>query len=201
MKSILFLIAILLSATPLAAQTDFYLDGPFKRPAKIPDGLVRLLQDEIKSACPRETVNQTTDVRSLFSASRITINNHRPAFIVKSSHQCLTEQLVLDLSRNCARLPIGAEQRHHIVGCSSNENSWLARHRNQCGHSSNELHDYLQIQWFNLQGARMYGSSNERAESKTTPCPMSTLDFVNAVEQIGYESRSQVQRSPVPPES
>jgi len=90
MKSILFLIAILLFATPLAAQTDFYLDGPFKHPAKIPDGLVRLLQDEIKSACPRETVDQMTDVRSLFSASGITINNHRPAFIVKSSHHCLT---------------------------------------------------------------------------------------------------------------
>ncbi len=89
MKSILFLMAILLCATPLAAQTHFYLDGPFQHPAKIPDGLVPLLLGEIKSTCPRETVNQTTDVRSWFSASRITINNHRPTFIVKSNHHCL----------------------------------------------------------------------------------------------------------------
>lgn len=89
MKSVLFLIAILLCATPLAAQTHFYLDAPFQHPAKIPDRLVPLLLGEIKSTCPRETVSQTTHVRSWFSASRITINNHRPTFIVKSNHHCL----------------------------------------------------------------------------------------------------------------
>jgi len=89
MKSILFLIAILLSASPLAAQTHFYLDESFKRPARIPDGLVLLLRDEIKSTCRGDAVFQASDVRSLFSASRISIN-HYPAFILKSGHHCLT---------------------------------------------------------------------------------------------------------------
>src|SRR5258705_9734049 len=89
MKLILLLGAIFLYALPTVAQTHFYLDEPFKHPAMIPDGLVSLLRDEIKSVCRGDAAFQTTDVRSLFSASRI-ILNHRPAFILKSGHICLT---------------------------------------------------------------------------------------------------------------
>jgi hypothetical protein len=90
MNSILWLGLILLSAVSSAAQTHFYLDEPFKHPADIPDGLVPLLRREIKKACSGETVSRETDVKTWFSASRIDISGHRPAFIVASSKTCLT---------------------------------------------------------------------------------------------------------------
>ena len=88
-QAILSIGLFLLFAVPLAAQTSFHLDEPFKRPAKIPDSLLLLLRDEIKRTCQNDATFQSTDVRSLFVASRITLN-HRPAFILKSGHHCLT---------------------------------------------------------------------------------------------------------------
>jgi len=76
-------------AGPCVAQTHFYLDEPFKRPAEIPNGLLPMLRNQIKSVCPGDPAFQATDIRSLFSASRISLN-HRPAFILKSGHICLT---------------------------------------------------------------------------------------------------------------
>jgi hypothetical protein len=90
MKPTLFLILILLSAVSTAAQTHFYLDEPFKHPAKIPDSLAPLLRDEIKKTCRGETLSQGTDVKSWFSASRISVNGRRSAFILKSGKPCLT---------------------------------------------------------------------------------------------------------------
>jgi hypothetical protein len=90
MKSTLLLVSILLSAVSSAAQTHFYLDEPFKHPANIPNNLMPLLREEIKKACPGETVNHETDVSSWFSASKINVNAHRPAFILTSSKHCLT---------------------------------------------------------------------------------------------------------------
>jgi hypothetical protein len=90
MKLLLFLILILLSAAQSVAQTHFYLDEPFKYPAKIPDGVVPLLRDEIKEACPGETVTRGTAVKSWFSASRINLNGDSSALILKSSKYCLT---------------------------------------------------------------------------------------------------------------
>ena len=90
MKPTLLLVLILLSVVSTAAQTHFYLDEPFKHPAKIPDGLVPLLRDEIKKACRGETLGQGTDLKSWFSASRISVNGHRSAFILTSSKPCLT---------------------------------------------------------------------------------------------------------------
>jgi hypothetical protein len=89
MKPLLLTTVIFLFAAPLAAQTNFYLEEPFERPAKIPNGLVSLLR-ELKSRCRGDAVFQTTDVRQLFSASRITLNSQRPAYILKSGHYCLT---------------------------------------------------------------------------------------------------------------
>ena len=80
---------LLLFAAPLVAQTNFHLDEPFQRPTKIPDGLLPLLRGEIKSTCQNDAAFQSTDARSLFVASRITLN-HRKALILKSGHQCLT---------------------------------------------------------------------------------------------------------------
>ena len=76
-------------AVPLAAQTSFHLDEPFQREAKIADGLLPFLRNEIKSACQNDATFQATDVRSLFVASRIALSD-RPAFILKSGHYCLT---------------------------------------------------------------------------------------------------------------
>jgi hypothetical protein len=90
MKLTLLLAVILLSAVSTAAQTHFYLDEPFKHPAKIPDGLVPLLRDEIKKVCRGETVSQGADVKSWFSASRISVSGHRSAFILTSGKPCLT---------------------------------------------------------------------------------------------------------------
>src|SRR5690242_6393030 len=80
---------LLLTAPLAAAQTNFHLDEPFRRSTKIPEGLLPLLRDEIKSTCQNDAAFQSTDVRSLFVASRITLS-HRPAFILKSDHHCLT---------------------------------------------------------------------------------------------------------------
>ena len=89
-KLILLLALILLSAVTSVAQTHFYLDEPFKHPAKIPNGLVPLLRDEIKQMCRGESVNQSTDVKSWFSASQINLGHRRSAFILKSGKYCLT---------------------------------------------------------------------------------------------------------------
>src|SRR5881275_1714023 len=89
MRPILLLLSIFLSTVPLMAQRHFYLDEPFKHPAKIPSGLLPLLRDDVKSICHDDAAFQSTDVRSLFVASRITLNN-RPAFILRSGHHCLT---------------------------------------------------------------------------------------------------------------
>ena len=90
MKSILLLTLFLLFAAPLVAQTHFYLDEPFERPAKIPNDLMPALRDEIKSVCQRDAEFQAKDPRSLFTASKITLNNTRGGFILKSGHHCLT---------------------------------------------------------------------------------------------------------------
>ena len=90
MKSILLISVIFLFAAPATAQTHFYLDEPFKRPVKIPEGLVPLLREEIKSTCGGDAAFQGTAVRALFSASRINLSNRGPTFIVKSNHHCLT---------------------------------------------------------------------------------------------------------------
>jgi hypothetical protein len=89
-KLTLLLLANFICATPVIAQTHFHLDEPFKHPAKIPDGLVPSLRDEVESTCRADAAFQATDVRTLFSTSRITLNHHRPAFILKSGHHCLT---------------------------------------------------------------------------------------------------------------
>jgi hypothetical protein len=86
---ILFIGGILLAVAPVMAQTHFYLEEPWKRAAKIPDRLLPLLRAEIKSRCSDDAVFPGTDVRALFSASRITLNHHR-AFILKSNQGCLT---------------------------------------------------------------------------------------------------------------
>jgi hypothetical protein len=90
MKAILLTIVLFLFAATSLAQTHFYLDEPFKRPAKIPDGLVPSLRDEVKSTCHGDALFQVADVRTLFSASTITLDNHQRAFILKSGHHCLT---------------------------------------------------------------------------------------------------------------
>ena len=88
-KTIFTIGLFLLLAVPVAAQTSFHLDEPFQRPAKIGEGLLPLLRTEIKSTCQNDAIFQSTDARSLFVASRITLS-HRPAFILKSGHHCLT---------------------------------------------------------------------------------------------------------------
>jgi hypothetical protein len=88
-KPILVISVIFLFVVPSAAQTHFYLEESFKRPANIPDALLPLLRNEIKSRCRDDANFQTTDVRALFAASRIVLN-HAPAFILKSNHMCLT---------------------------------------------------------------------------------------------------------------
>jgi hypothetical protein len=87
-KPILFISVFFLFCGSSSSQTHFYLDEPFKPAAKIPNGLVPLLRDEVNTTCSNDAEFQVTDVRSLFSASRITLN--RPAFILKSGHRCLT---------------------------------------------------------------------------------------------------------------
>ena len=90
MKSFFLLALFLFFATPSVSQTHFYLDEPFKHPAKIPDGLVPLLRTEIKSVCERDAEFQATDARTLFTASKITLSNSHFGFILKSGHHCLT---------------------------------------------------------------------------------------------------------------
>jgi hypothetical protein len=87
-QPILSLALLLLFAAPLAAQTHFYLDEPFKRPAKILDDLLPLLREEVRSTCSSDEAFQATDLRSLFRASRITLN-HRRAYLLKSGDKCL----------------------------------------------------------------------------------------------------------------
>ena len=87
-KSILLLLVILLSAVASLAQTRFHLDEPFKRPAKIPDALVPTLRDIAKD-CLAERVNEGTDVKAWFSASKINISADRSSFILKSGKWCL----------------------------------------------------------------------------------------------------------------
>jgi hypothetical protein len=91
MKSILILITALFFTAPIAGQTHFYLDERFAREAKLPEALVPLLRDVIKNTCRGQMPADNTDIRSWFSASRITLSQRR-AYIVKSSgeHHCLT---------------------------------------------------------------------------------------------------------------
>ncbi len=89
-KLILLLVLILLSAVTSVAQSNFYLDEPFKPQAKIPNDLVPLLRDEIKQMCPSASVDQNTDMTSWFSASKINLGHRRSAFILKSGKSCLT---------------------------------------------------------------------------------------------------------------
>jgi hypothetical protein len=86
---VLSICLLLLFIAPLAAQTHFHLDETFQRPATIPAGLLPRLRKEVKSTCSGDAAFQARDVRSLFSASRITLNQHR-AYILKSGHHCLT---------------------------------------------------------------------------------------------------------------
>ena len=88
-RPILCLGFLLLFAAPLAAQRHFHLDEPFQHPAKIPDRVLPLLRDEVKSTSCFDATLQSADVRSLFLASRIALNHH-PAYILKSGHPCLT---------------------------------------------------------------------------------------------------------------
>jgi hypothetical protein len=88
-NAFLTLSLILLLAAPVAGQTSFNLDEPFKLTAKIPGALLPLLDHEIKSTCKNDAAFQASHARSLFVASRITLN-HRPGFILKSGHHCLT---------------------------------------------------------------------------------------------------------------
>ena len=91
MKSILVLITALFAAGPIVGQTHFYLDERFAREAKLPDALVPLLRDVTKNTCRGQIPTDDTDVRSWFSASRISLNQRR-AYIVKSAgdHLCLS---------------------------------------------------------------------------------------------------------------
>ena len=88
-KAFLTLGLLILLNASVAAQTSFTLDEPFKRAATIPAALLPLLANEIKSTCKNDAAFQASDARSLFVASRITLN-HRAAFILKSDHHCLT---------------------------------------------------------------------------------------------------------------
>src|SRR5262245_11930392 len=90
MKPTLLLVVVLLFAASAAAQTHFYLDEPFKHPARILDSLVPLLRNEIRRSCRGEMINQRTDIESWFSASRISVSGQRPAFILTSKKGCLT---------------------------------------------------------------------------------------------------------------
>ena len=100
-QSIVLLLSILLFALPSTPQrissarigdTHFYLDEPFKRPARIPKEVVRLLLEEIEKGqlCGREEISRGTEIESWFSASKINLNNHRHALILKSGKECLT---------------------------------------------------------------------------------------------------------------
>ena len=86
--SVLSVALLLLFAAPIAAQSSFYFDEGFKHLIRVPDGLVPLLRAEVKSHCPHDPELQATDIRKLFSASRISLN--RPALILKSGGHCLT---------------------------------------------------------------------------------------------------------------
>ena len=88
-QPILSVAFLLLFTATFAAQTRFHLDEPFTSKAKIPNPLLLLLRTDVKSICPDDAAFQPPDVRSLFIASRITLN-HRAAYILKSGHHCLT---------------------------------------------------------------------------------------------------------------
>lgn len=87
-KAIRSIVLLLMLNAPVAAQTHFDLES-FKYPVRIPDALLSLLKLEIKSRCHRDAAFQAMDVRALFSALRINLND-RPAFILTSRHICLT---------------------------------------------------------------------------------------------------------------
>ena len=88
MKPILLIALTFLTTMPAVAQTHFYFDEPFKQPAKIPNALVPLIR-EIAKSCRGETINQSTNIRSWFNASKISIHPSRSAFILTSTKSCL----------------------------------------------------------------------------------------------------------------
>lgn len=92
MRKVILIIAVIIFFVGRgAAQTHFYLDEPFKRPAKIPDKLVPSLRGQIELVCQHDPEFQSRDPRSLFTASNITLTNTRSAYILKSGrHHCLT---------------------------------------------------------------------------------------------------------------
>jgi hypothetical protein len=92
MKLVLLVTSLLLSCAPSLGQTSFYLDEPFKRPAKLPAAMVPLLRDVVNESCRGQVSTENADFRSWFVASRITLHRDRLAFIVRSSAEryCLT---------------------------------------------------------------------------------------------------------------
>jgi hypothetical protein len=88
MKPILLLTLALLTTIPAVAQIHFYFNEPFKQPAKIPNALVPLIR-KIAKSCRGETINQSTNIRSWFDASKISIHPSRSAFILRSTKSCL----------------------------------------------------------------------------------------------------------------
>jgi len=92
MKLVLLVVSILLWSGTSLGQTNFYFDEGFKRPAKIPAALVPLLREVVNESCPGRVTTENVDPRSWFAASRITLNQHRLAFIVIASGDrlCLT---------------------------------------------------------------------------------------------------------------
>jgi hypothetical protein len=87
-KAIRSILLLLMLSVPVAAQQHFDLES-FTRPVRIPDALLPLLKVEIKSRCRGDAAFQSTNVRELFSALGINLND-RPAFILTSRHVCLT---------------------------------------------------------------------------------------------------------------
>ena len=87
-KAIRSILLLLMLSVPVAAQRHFDLES-FTHPVRIPDALLPLLKLEIKSRCRGDAAFQSTNVRELFSALRINLND-RPSFILTSRHICLT---------------------------------------------------------------------------------------------------------------
>jgi hypothetical protein len=70
------------------AQRHFYLEERFKHQVKIPRDVLRLMRQEIerKHLC---TIEQSTDISSWFSASRIDVAEGGNALILASDQMCL----------------------------------------------------------------------------------------------------------------
>ena len=85
MKLILLMTSILLCYGPSVGQTSFYFDEPFKRPVELPNAVAPLLREIVNESCRMQTTTKESDLRSWFSASRITLNRSHLAFILTSS--------------------------------------------------------------------------------------------------------------------